>query len=405
MSYVCYTHDGFAHLDSSVRGGVFCKLFSSTGRYKLYTLQSGSTTHYSMAMDSSSNIQILCVAQGTQLCLYNFNGNQFQKKVISCAEDGSYFISPYIYLSNNTMNIIYISHTNNSEYSIYHQNLEEGIPRLIGTLPRSPLELKYMTSHNSVYISYINPTDLGNINVIELNPSLRATELNISTYKLITTSQPVEDYSFYLLNNIFHVVYTTKANDNYNLYYTNSLPTSPTSLLTSSSSPMSPTIFYYLNGIWINATISNKLHTILSMDFGKTFSIPVNTSIRTNPKKVVFVAHGLKYLEANELYIVSEHQLKLCTISSIDFEGFHPTTNYPIELELLLEAFLLHTSSKVNSSSINNGTDTSTTTPLSDADTNTIFQNEDTDLEKDMNLATQKFMERFSSFNIPPKLK
>ena len=425
MSYICYTHDGFAHLDSSVRGGVFCKLFSSSGRYKLYTLQSGSTTHYSMGMDNSYNLQILCVSQGTQLCLYNLNGSQFQKKIISTADEGNYFINPYIYLHNNDMNIIYISHTNNSEYSIYHQNLEEGIPRLVGTLPRSPLELKYMFSNGSAYISYINPTDLGNINIIKVNPSIRANELNISTYKLLSIPQPIENYSFYLLNNVFHIVYVTKTNDSYNLYYTNSSNPNSTNLLSSSNSPMSPIIFYYLNGIWINTFINNKLHTILSMNFGKTFSVPVNTSLRNNPKKATFIAHGLKYLTANELYIISDHHLKLCTISSIDFEGLHPSTTYPTELELLLEAFLLHTyneknysssamSSKMSTSfgientlipnqipSRLNTTPNNNSTNCSNLDTIDVNNN----IDQDINTATKNFMEEFSSFNIPPKLK
>ncbi len=441
MSYVCYNNDCFIFLDASIRGGLFCKFFYPSGKVKSYTLQPSSTSHYSMALGTLGEVNIVSVYNGTSLYLYNFIGSQLNKKLIASAPEGGYFIHPYIYLHNNSMNIIYISYTNGSEYSIYHQNLEDGTPHLIGTLSDLPLEVRYMTTHNCAYISYINPTEPTNINIIKVDPSLRSSQIDVSTFTLFSHSDPITDYSLLVLENTFHISYVIKKDDIYNLYYKCG---SYNLYLSSSNSPISPTIFYYLNGIWVNSIIDNKLYTMLSMNMGKSFSIPVLSTFRTNPKKSTFIYHNLKYLSANELYVCTDHSFKLCTISSIDFEGFHPNMSHPVELDLLLEAFLLHTCNEKNCPKIGNTnnipitsndnycknvdnnihTDAKITSKDVDSNTNTISStyqspsdgsdttqtiDNDNITDKtpslDIETATKNFMGEFSSFSISPKLK
>lgn len=391
MSYICYHNKNFILIDSSVRNGVFCRLFSSDGKTKSILLQSTPTVHYSANLFSEGNLEIITIAQGSQLYYYKYVGTQFQKSLLLTAENNTSLMHPFLYTQNQIGQFLYITQLSTSHYQLNHQILGEDTHQLVTTFNQPPLQPKYVVTPSGVYFFYVEKQDVYTLNCIKIEAN------QISTYCYLRSEAPLIDYSICIVHNEVHVCYVLEKDRTYNLYYLNS-PSTQINFLASSHTSMAPVIFYYYHGLWINTFINEQLHLLLSMDLGTSFSIPLLCSIQSHLQRSVFINTSLKYLIASELYISLDHNIRLCILSTIDIQGLHRAL--PTELDLLLEGLSLNMCQKDNCELV-------VETNRLKQELNLLKQQQPISSPKAQThiaSATTAFMEELTGWDLPPRL-
>ena len=246
---------------------------------------------------------------------------------------------------------------------------------------------------SSKYILRFLKDDLYTFNCIRIEGT------QVSTFSYLRSETPIIDYSICIINDVVHVCYVLENAGEYRLYYLNTA-SSQISLLSSSRTPMSPVIFYYYQGLWINTLINGQLHLLLSMDLGNRFSIPAPCSLQSHLQRATFVSTPLKYLTAHELYITLDYGLKLCTLSTIDFEGFHGHSNIPTELDLLLQGLSIHSCNKEDCEIAVETSHLKQELDLLKKQLNTVPPKPQSNISS----ATTAFMEELTGWDLPPRL-
>ncbi|WP_410497245.1 hypothetical protein QTL86_11385 [Cellulosilyticum sp. ST5] len=392
MSYVCYHSKNFMFIDSSVRNGVFCRFFPPSGKSKPLLLQSTPTTHYSATIAGDGKPEIVVMPNATHIYYYTYTGSSFNKTLLLTSETSTSLIHPMLYTQNGISQLIYLMQVA-PHYQLMHQAIGEGTSKALAAFNQCPNQIKYMTTPTALYFFYLLKEDYYSLNCIKIEAT------GVSTFCYLRSEKPIIDYSICLRAGEVHVCYVLENLGKYQLYYMNP-STLQINFLTSSATPMAPAIFYYYHGLWINTLIDHQLHLLLSVNSGESFSIPVPCSIQTHLQRTFFVSTPLKNLAASELYVSLDTKLKLCTLSTIDFEGFHEYSSMPVELELLLEGLALHRCKKENCEII--------------AESNRLKQElgmlkkqtPSSSTKKQTNISSAKtaFMEELTSWDLPPRL-
>ncbi len=392
MSYVCYYNKNFILIDSSVKNGVFCRFFSPNGKSKSLLLQSTPTTDYSANLTADGKPEIVVMPDSSHIYYYTYAGTQFNKTSLITAESNTSLKHPLLYTQNNISQIVYLSQKS-SQYQLMHQILGEGNSRVLATFHQCPTQIKYYRTPTALYCFYLLKGDHCSLNCIKIETN------NVSTLCYLQSEKLITDYSICLRGNEVHICYVLESLRNYQLYYVNpfSFQISP---LTSSPTPMAPVIFYYYHGLWINTLIDNKLHLLLSVNSGESFSIPVPCSIQNHLQRSFFVSPPLNHLTAHEVYISLDNKLKLCTLSTIDFEGFHEYNLVPVELELLLEGLSLNSCHKQDCEKVAEINHLKEELGMLKKQASTSPSRPKTNISS----ATTSFMEELTSWDLPPRL-
>ena len=391
MSYVCYHNKNFMLIDSSVRNGVFCRFFPPNGKSKPLLLQSTPTTHYSATLASDGTPEIVVMPNATHIYYYTYTGSSFNKTLLLTSETSTSLMHPMLYTQNGISQLIYLMQLS-PHYQLMHQAIGEGTSKVLASFNQCPNQIKYITTPTALYFFYLLKEDYYSLNCIKIETT------GVSSICYLHSEKPIIDYSICLNADEVHICYVLENLGKYQLYYMNP-STLQMNFLASSATPMAPVIFYYYHGLWINTLIEHQLHLLLSVNSGESFSIPVPCSIQTHLQRASFISRPLNNLAASELYISLDAKLKLCTLSTIDFVGFHEYSTIPVELELLLEGLTLHSCKKENCEIV--------------AETNRLKQElgivkrQATSPQKRQNSissAKTAFMEELTSWDLPPRL-
>lgn len=336
MSYIFHSNNYFTLIDSSPKNGVFCQIFSSSYTPKAIPIHSQHTTAYSAHMDENGKIYVATMPDDSHLNYYIHEGNRFKRyTLVSNANSNYHLASPVIYTVQNIPYMVYLSHQSHSEtYNFVQENLAQ--PELITlmTCYTQPTLIKHYATSSKVLIFFVTFNENYQLNALEINQG------KVSSTTYLTTSQPISDYSVCMEDDLLHISYVSELHGKYQLSYFNT-HSNQISVLTTTQYPCLPAVFCFCNLLWINAIIGSKLQMLISIDNGKTFSIPVPCSLQNNIHRCHFLTHKSSSFVGQEVYASITSNLKLCTLYMIDLPGFHLDTMISPELELLLEGLML----------------------------------------------------------------
>lgn len=340
MPYAFYHDHNFSVVDSTTKNGVFYQFFSSSYSPKPIPIQFQGTKEYSAHMSPDGRLYVAAMPDAFHLNYYTLENNRFIKNSLVSNKVSNYHLStPMIYTLHNQPFIIYLSNQLHSNtYNFVHENLSQPNLTTLLTLYTQPEQIKYYLSSNVLYIFYVTFDEVYHLNAL----CISSDRSWVNSY--IQSSFPIADYSICIDDDTIHIVYAAELHGKYQLIYCNPTANLVTPLMTTQY-PSNPSVFIYYHALWINALIDHKLHMMISMDEGQTFSIPVLCSIQNNIHRCHVLIQKSSSLTANELYLSLGPNIKLCTIAMIDFEHFHSDSFIPPELELLLEGLLLLASS------------------------------------------------------------
>lgn len=333
IPYLFHYNNSFALIDYSQRNGVFCQFYNRSSGPRALAIQNGSIADYSACLDHDNVLHVIAMADAFHMNYYRLEGHRFTKDVlVSNITENYHLSSPILYDLNHQLCMIYLSHQDNSSlYSFVHQALDSPDLTTLLNLNIHPEHMKHFTHDGSLYIFYTTTTPHHH----QLK-SLRITGTQAQEVIWLDISLPIVDYAICFHHEVMHIALVTECHGKYELSYFNTASRIMHSLCTTSTPP-TPTIFYYYNGIWLNIMMQNKLHMMLSMDDGETFSIPVPCTKQAYMRPVHFHTTQSTSLSGQLLYASTNHQIILSTLYYIDFEHLHPDVHIASEIELLLD--------------------------------------------------------------------
>lgn len=336
MPYIFHFNNCFSLIDATPKNGVFCQFFSSSHSPKSMAIHPQYTTDYSAHMDSNGKLYVAVMPDAFHLNYYLYEGNRFTRHTLISNTGSNYDLtSPIIYTFQNIPYIIYLSHqTNATSYNFVQDNLHEPQLATLLTCSTQPTLIKHYVIDNQVFIFFVTYDESYHLNVLQV----AGNQIASSVY--LNSPQPITDYSICIEDDTIHITYIAELHGKYQLSYFNTHSTQITTLATTQS-PCYPVVFCYYNMLWINARINHKLQMLISIDNGKTFSLPAPCSLQNNIHRCYFLTHKSSPFFGQEVYASITSVLKLCTLSMIDFPRFHPDSIIAPELELLFEGLIL----------------------------------------------------------------
>lgn len=396
MPYIFYSNHMFTLIDCTPKNGVFCQFFSSNYSPKPIQIQFQGTQDYSAHMDENGKLYVVAMPDAFHLNYYVFENNRFIKNILVSNSSSNYNLSsPMIYTLQNTPYITYLSNqTHSNTYNFVQENLLQPQLKTLFTSSSQPEHIKYFTTLTSTYIFYISFDETYYLNALHITP----TAVTAITY--LNSSQPLVDYSICIDENTLHITYIAELHGKYQLLYFNT-DTRVISSLATTQYPPQPTIFFYYHALWINVMIEHKLQMLISIDQGKTFSIPVACSLQNNIHRCHFLTHKSTSLIAHELYASIGSTCKLCTIAMADVEHLHSDTVVSPELELLLEGLVLASHSQLP---ITPPIQQSPMEPVPLVPNNQVPSNKTTSPAKQVDDAKSAFMNELSGWDLPPRI-
>lgn len=393
MPYIFHTNRYFSLINATPKNGVFCQSFSPSSS-KPIPISSQYTTDYSAHMDTNGKLYVAVMPDAFHLNYYIYEGNRFARNsLISNANSNFILTSPIIYTLQNTPYIVYLSHqAESTSYNFVQENLYN--PQLITLLTchTQPSLIKSYITPYQLFVFFITHDEGYHLNVLQISE----TQVTSSVY--LNSPQPISDYSVCIEEDTLHITYISELHGKYQLSYFNNYSNQITPLVTTQY-PCYPVIFCYYNIIWINALINHKLQMIISIDNGKTFSLPAPCSIQNNIHRCYFLTHTTSPFIGQEIYASITSYLKLCTLSMIDFPRFHTDTVISSELELLLEGLLLTIESASSSTQI---LVPKTEPPISQP--TKPSSSESTTSGHTISDAKSAFMNELTGWDLPPRL-
>lgn len=396
MSSICYSNKNFFFIDSSSKNGVFCRFFLPNGKSRSLLLQSTPTTDYSANLAPDGKPEMVILSDASHIYYYTYAGTQFTKTLLISAENNAVLKYPFIYMQNHISHMVYLS-KQPSKYQLIHHVIGQESTDVLVTFDECPTLIKYYETPDALYCFYVSKDTYYHLNCIKIEVD------HATTLCYLQTEKAINDYSICIHQNNVHVCYVAEASRHYQLYYMNALNREVIPL-TSSPTPMAPAIFYYYHGLWINTLIDNKLHVLLSVNSGSTFSIPVPCSMQSHLQRSSFTCSPSNHLSAQEVYLSLDTKLRLCVISTIDIEGFHEYSNIPLELELLLEGLSLGLQPQPSQAVIAENNRLKQEIELLKRQQATTSNHNTPKSKATISSAANSFMEELTSWDLPPRL-
>lgn len=396
MSSICYFNKNFFFIDSSAKNGVFCRFFSPNGKSRSLLLQNTHTMDYSAHLAPDGKPEMVILSDAAHIYYYTYAGTQFTKTLLTTAENNAVLKHPFLYMQNHTSQMVYLS-KQPSRYQLLHQVIGQESTKVLVTFEQCPTLIKYYQTPTALYCFYSLKEDDYSLNCLKIESD------HLTTLRYLQTDKAIADYSVCVREEEVHVCYVLEAIGRYQLYYINPLNHQVISL-TSSSMPMSPAIFFYYHGLWVNTLIDNKLHTLLSVNDGENFSIPVPCSIQNHLQRSSFISSPLNHLNAQEVYISLDTKLRVCVISSIDVVGLHEHSSFPVELELLLEGLSLSHHGQPNEALLAENARLKQEIDLLKRQAALASNKSLPKSKSNITSAASSFMEELTSWDLPPRL-
>lgn len=399
MPYLLNHKDYFITVDNKARQGLFYQLYGSTGFSRPLQIQPTPSSCFCATLDQANRLHVFSQNSKKQIVHYTFlEGPTENTIILDDSKDTYKFDNLIAHEMNSRLHLFYTAtRPNTHSLSLIHQLVSSGpvpVDHLISNF--SPLlPLKFMGQDDSIYIFYLALEN----NIYSINTLHYSQEGPIHT-TLVTSEFPINDFDVIVSDGIFHIVYLQDVYGNGQMIYANSYSNSRLPIY-ASNLVASPSIYSYLNHLWISYMDNNVLYTMLSINQGHSFSSPIVSSLQDNLNQYTYINTKPTSLVANSLYASIQNKVKLATIASIDVEGIHPDLGINTELDLLLDGLNFSspvTSSLLNSPSLNIQSPQPTIFPEEVIETSAPTPQETQSILS----ATQAFMNQVQPFNAEP---
>lgn len=335
MPYIFHYDHNFVFVDGS-KNGVYCQTFSPAATTKPIFLPGRESGEYSAYLSEDHKLYVATMPDEYHLNYFTLDNNKFNRNSLVRGGSSNYKLSnPLIYTINNKPNIIYLSNkVQGGVYDFVFQNLASPEVTTLYSLFTKPQNVKYYVHDMDVYIFYIENGPTTELRALKVTPT------DVIPISYVQSQMPITDYSIYLDGDDVNITYVTETYGKYQLFFSNPAQ-NVVNNITTTITPPKPVIFNYFHALWINAIIDKKLNMLISMDGGRTFSMPVPCSYQTNLCRSKFYSENEGTLVADEIFATIASKMKLCIVGKVDVDHIHSDNAIAPELELLLEALLM----------------------------------------------------------------
>lgn len=345
MSYLIRTNkDQLLLLNQSVKNGLYSQTLSPNGLSRPVIINRSNTSNYTATVDYNQDLHIITQPSEGQVIHLHYKNNTVTRSIVLEDPKGIYdFSNLYAISTKEHVHLFYTANTpiGDSCELIHHILCQENKieTRPILSFDFSHSGFRYMAHNDHIFLLYGEKKDHYLLQLIIYQENKWC-----QTIAVATSSFPIDDFQFCISNEgHLHVVYVQEKYGRYHLVYKKQVSGtwSDETILYTSATPMSPCIFTYYRGIWINFMDNNQLQMILSMDNGNSFSKNVDCSLQTPDLERCHFVSGPNILPAsfncNMLYTSLTPPMRTGIISNIDMILLHPDLKPNIELELLLD--------------------------------------------------------------------
>ena len=338
MPYLFHSNTRFTLIDYTPKSGLYCQFFSSHPSKPL-PIAGVNTKAYCSYLDDHDVLYVTTLSDIDHIQLQSFESSHFSKAKLIAQSTSHYTLShPLLYELDHQMYLTYLSYQKETgAYHFIQQNLKTFQMTTLYSPEKCPDQIKQLTfSSNLTYIFFITYDTSYKLQALVLTPT--GTRL----HEYLSSHVPIVDYSVCYDDEALHITYVAEMYGKYQLYYFNNRTSTITGILTCLS-PCKPVIFYYYHALWLNILMEKELQMLLSVDEGKSFSMPVRTSLQSNLRRCTFYTTHTQQLYAGEIYASLTSTLKLCTIAMVDVYHLHHDAGISPEIALLLEGLSLAT--------------------------------------------------------------
>lgn len=417
MPFLLRTPEHFILVENRPRQGLFYQIYTKDSYPKPNLIHPFPTDNYAATLDNNANLHLITESSKNQILYVHFDKGIPTKKIV-LEDPNHYYMFKHLSLQSldDNLYLIYsVKHPTGNVRSLMYQPLKPSalnLSVLIQSIPDNCI-VKILSTPNKLYIVYTDFDSSYQIKLVTLSAS--GTEHML----IYSSSLPITDFNCCLSNHILHITYIKDAYGKQQLSYINTKNLSEL-LLDMPHQVLAPSIFNYLNFLWITYPYGDKLFMLLSTNNGNTFSIPVPTSLQGVCTSYTYSGVPEFELNATSLYGLLSSPLRLGVISAIDLKGIHPDLQPASELELLLEGMrfsgsLPHTAVPQAPTTLTQMQATLTPKaappPIPFIEPYTVTQQPTSPIEpismpspsKDLKSATKAFMDAQNAFDAQPK--
>lgn len=336
-------------LNDTAKNGLYYQILSSNGMSRPFIIHRSNTSEYSATIDSEGCLHIITKPSADQVIYLQYKDNNVTREVLLEDPKNIYnFSNLKITYTKKCAHVFYTANKpigNTCQlihHILCHENKIETNP--IISFSSTPLGFRYIVTNDIIHVLYGELKDHYTLQLLTYKDDTWS-----SPSAVALSSFPIDDFQFCIdTDENIHLIYVQEKYGRYHLLYKkfSNHTWSEEIVLYTTSSKISPVIFTYYRGIWINFLDNASLQMILSMDKGNTFSSSVTCSLQGAEMQYFhFVPHPStlsRDFNCNAVYAISSPSIRIGIIAYIDMLGIHPDISTNTELELLLDG-VFHT--------------------------------------------------------------